>query len=288
MTYKQFLIMICLAAIWGASFLFSKMAVGYFGAVPLSASRSLIAAVSLFPILVLRGRLPEFLKIWKHLVLLGLISTAIPFSLITLSTQYTSAGFASILNALTPLFSALLAWLWLKEDLSRAAAAGIGLGFIGVMVMVLDRETINTSLPVLPIMAGLGATFFYGLTGNYSRRNLRGVSSLTISAGCQVFSALFLLPVAWFSWPSTSIPWDGWVLSATLGILCTGVAFILYFYLLDKVGVARTVVVTYLVPVFAMLWGHLVLDESVTLKMAMGAALIMTGIGLTTRPGKST
>jgi len=280
------LMLVSLAAIWGASFLFIKMSVGYFGAVPLSASRSMIAALTLFPLLLIRRRLPEFVRVWKHLMLLGLISTAIPFSLITLSTQYTSAGFASILNALTPLFSAMLAWLWLKEELGRAAIVGIVLGFIGVMVMVLDRETISSSLPILPILAGLGATFFYGLTGNYSRRFLRGVSSLTISSGCQIFSALFMMPFALFFWPDNPIPWDGWVLSATLGILCTGVAFILYFYLLEHVGVARTVVVTYLVPVFAMLWGFLILNEAITVKMAIGAALIMTGIGLTTRPGK--
>src|SRR5690606_10318112 len=128
---------------------------------------------------------------WAHLMVVGLISTALPFSLITISTQYTSAGFASILNSLTPVFSALVAWLWLKEYLTPAAIIGIALSFLGVMVMVLDRETIASNLLVLPVLAGLGATLFYGLTGNYSRRYIRDVPTLVIAAGCQFFSALF-------------------------------------------------------------------------------------------------
>ena len=271
-----------LASIWGASFLFIRLAVPHFGAVPLSGTRSLVAALTLTPLMLLQGQGPAFRKNWKHLLVIGLISTALPFSFLSISTQYTSAGFASILNALTPIFSALVAWLWLKEYLTPAVIVGILLGFCGVFVMVFDRETISSSFPLLPILAGIGGTLMYGFTGNYSRRYMIGVPVLTIAAGSQIFATVLLLPVAIAQWPAAPVPLSSWVFACLLGIVCTGVAYILYFGLLETVGVARTVIVTYLVPVFAMTWGYLVLGESVTLKMLAGAACILCGIGLIT------
>lgn len=280
--------LICLAAIWGGSFLFIRMAVPDFGAVPLTASRSFIAALTLTPLMLWSGKGHLFLKYWPHLLVLSLISTALPFIFLSISTQYTSAGFASILNALTPIFSAIIAWLWLKEYLSVPAMIGIASSFAGVLVMVLDRETINASFALLPVLAGIGATLMYGLTGNYSRKLLPGLSPLVVSAGCQIFSALVLAPLAWLQWPRDPIPVSSWALAAVLGIVCTGIAFIIYFHLLEKIGVARTVIVTYMSPVFAMVWGFLFLDEVITLKMLIGAICIMLGIGLTTRaPAKA-
>ena len=283
MKIAQLLQLLALAALWGASFLFIKLAVPYFGVVPLTAVRSVVATVTLMPILLLSGKWPEFRTHWPHILVIGLISTAIPASMLSISTQYTSAGFASILNALTPLFSALVAWLWLKESMTVPVVAGITLGFIGVLVMVFDRQSITANFVLLPILAGVTGTFLYGLTGNYSRRFVQAVSPIVIAAGCQLFSALFMVPLSFFLWPATSIPTQGWLYGAILGVFCTGVAFILYFHLLEKLGVVRTVVVTYLVPVFAMLWGTVFLAETITLKMLLGAALILAGVGLSTR-----
>jgi drug/metabolite transporter (DMT)-like permease len=279
---RQLLQLCVLASIWGASFIFIRMAVPYFGPVPLSGTRSLIAALTLTPLMLMKGQWPAFRQNWKHLLVIGLISTALPTSLFAISTQYTSAGFASILNSLTPLFSALVAWLWLKEYLTPAVVTGILLGFGGVLVMVFDRETISSSFALLPVFAGLAGTFLYGLTGNYSRRYMTGVKVVTIAAGSQIFSALLLLPVALLQWPSEPIPPSSWIFACLLGVLCTGVAYIIFFGLLETIGVARTVIVTYLVPVFAMTWGYMILGESVTLKMLAGAVLILAGIGLTT------
>lgn len=279
---RQLLQLFVLASIWGASFMFIRLAVPYFGPVPLSGARSLVAALTLTPLMLMKGQWPIFRQSWKHLLVIGLISTALPFSFLSISTQYTSAGFASILNALTPIFSALVAWLWLKESLTPAVVIGILLGFAGVFVMVFDRETISASFPLLPVLAGVGGTLLYGLTGNYSRRYMVGVPVLTISAGSQIFSSLILFPVAVLQWPETPIPAVSWLYVCALGIVCTGVAYLLYFGLLETVGVARTVIVTYLVPVFAMLWGFAILGESVTLQMLAGAACILCGIGLTT------
>lgn len=286
MTRIQLLLLCSLAAIWGASFIFIRVALPHFGPVALSGMRSLIGALALSPFLMGRGQLRYLRSHGGHLLVLGLISTALPFYCLTLSTQYTSAGFASILNALTPICSALIGFAWFHERLTPAALLGILLGFIGVSIMVLDRNTISSSYPLLPVLAGLTATFCYGLTGFYIRRFLQGLPSPVMSSCCQFAAGLLMLPLVLYYWPETSIPASSWLVAALLGVLCTGVAFIIYFHLLSTLGVARTVVVTYLVPVFALLWGALFLGEVASPKMLAGAALILTGIALTTRKAK--
>lgn len=276
--------MLCsLAAIWGASFMFIRLALPQFGPLALSGVRSVIAALALSPFLFGRVQLGFLRSHGWHLLMIGFISTALPFLCLTLSTRYTSAGFASILNALTPICSALIGFAWLGERLTPAAMLGVLMGFIGVSVMVLDRDTISSSFPLLPVLAGLTATFCYGLTGFYIRRFLQGIPSPVLSTYCQFSAALLMLPITLLYWPQHSVPLSSWLYAALLGVLCTGVAFIIYFHLLGRMGVARTVVVTYLVPVFALLWGALFLGEVATPKMLGGAALILTGIALTTR-----
>jgi drug/metabolite transporter (DMT)-like permease len=285
---RQILQLFILAAIWGASFLLIRLAVPYFGPVPLSAIRSSIAALVLTPIVLAKGELHIFRRYWPHLFVIGLTSTALPFALFGLATELTSVGFASILNSLTPIFSVLVAWLWLKEGLTPAMVIGIVLGFAGAFVMVFDRDTIASGFVLLPVLAGLAGSFLYGLTGNYSRRFAKGVPVSVIAAGSQVFSMATLMPVALMQWPDAPIPGSAWLYVLVLGLLCTAIAHLMYFNLLGKVGVARTVIVTYLIPVFAMLWGFLILGEGVTLKMLAGAACILSGIGLITYKPKAT
>lgn len=282
MSPRHFLLLTLLSAIWGSSFMFTRLAVNEMGPVALTALRSAIAALTLMPVMLWSGLWPEFRQRWPHIMVIGLISTALPFCLIAISTQYTSAGFASIVNSFTPIFSALIAWLWLKDYLPMPAVLGIGLGCIGVLVMVTDGDTITASLSFLPILAGLGATFLYALTGNYSKRFVQGAPPLAMAAGCQFFAALFLAPGAVLLWPDGQIAGLTWLWIVILGILCTGLAFILYFHLLGHIGVSNTVLVTYLAPVFAMFWGGIFLGETITLKMLLGTAFILGGITLTT------
>ena len=283
MSARHYLMLTVLAAIWGSSFLFIRISVPWFGPIPLNAARSMVAALALSPLLFGRGRMELIRQYWGHLLVIGIISTALPYTFLSISTEHSSAGFASILNALTPISSVLISRAWLKEPLTLSVVGGICLGFVGVTVMVFDQGSFETQgLLLIPVAAGLTAAFFYGLTGVYNRRFLSGLPSTLIASGCQVSSALFMLPLALLQWPEQAIPPQGWIVAAVLGVLCTGVAFILYFHLLEAVGIARTVIVTYLIPVFAMLWGFLFLGETVSMKMALGAVLILTGIGLTT------
>jgi len=279
---RFYVILVVLAAIWGSSFMFARISVGEFAAITQSAARSTIAALTLYAIMVMSGKAGQFWRHWKHFCVLGLISTALPFTFITITTQFSTAGFASILNAMTPIMSAGVAWVWLRENLTMTMMVGIGLSFVGVIVMITDTQSVSTDLVFLPVLFGLLSAFFYGLTGNYSRKFMTGVPSIVLATGCQVFAALFMVPPALFLWPDHAISTAGWINATVLGLLCTGLAFILYFHLLEHIGVARTVIVTYLIPVFGMLWGFIFLDESITHSMIGGATLILSGIALTT------
>ncbi len=274
--------MVALAAIWGSSFLFARLSVGEFGAIPLTAVRSVIAALTLLPIMIWTGQWHYFTGNLKHFMVLGLISTALPFTFLTITTQYSTAGFASVMNSLTPIMSAGVAWVWLKEYLSVSAVVGIGLSFAGVLVMITDTQSISAEFFLLPVITGMAAALFYALTGNYSRKFVPDVPSVAQATGCQVFAALFMIPPALYLWPENTISTGSWMSAVILGLMCTSVAFILYFYLLKNIGVARTVIVTYMIPVFGMLWGYLFLNEIITVKMMAAAALILTGIALTT------
>lgn len=282
MKLRYFFILIVLGAIWGSSFLFARISVGEFGAIPLSAVRSSIGAAILLPMMLFSSGWQPFISNWKHLIVLGLISTALPFTFITLTTQFSTAGFASILNSFTSIMSALIAWVWLKEYLSMQAILGICLSFIGVVIMVVDTQSISSEYIVLPVLTGLGAAFFYGLTGNYSKKYADGLPPIVSAAGCQIFAALFLIPPAIFLWPENSISTGGWINALILGVLCTALAFILFFHLLEKIGVVRTMIVTYLIPLFGLFWGFLFLDEIITLNITAGALLILAGVALTT------
>ncbi len=282
MKLRYFVILPVLGAIWGSSFLFARISVGEFGAIPLSAVRSSIAAAVLFPMMLFSGGWKHFIAYWKHFIVLGLISTAFPFTFITLTTQYATAGFASILNSFTSIMSALIAWIWLKEYLSLQAILGICLSFIGVVIMVVDTQSIASEHILLAVMTGLGAAFFYGLTGNYSKKYADGLPSIVSAAGCQVFAALFLIPPAVFLWPENTISTAGWINALILGLMCTALAFILFFHLLEQIGVVRTMIVTYLIPLFGVFWGYLFLDEVITLNITIGALLILAGVAMTT------
>lgn len=282
MPIKYFLELLLLSAIWGASFMFIRIAVPELGPWSLVGVRMGIASMTILPIVLLKGELGMIIRHWRHMLLIGVISTAIPFLFLAVTTQFSSAGFASIINSFTPIWSAIIGWVWLREYLSVRAIIGIFLSFLGMLVMVTDTRTISSSFLLLPVLTGVLATFSYALTGNYARRFVPEVPSLAMAGGSQCFSFLCLLPFMLWFWPEQSISTRTWVSMAALGIICTGFALIMYFHLLKRIGVANTVLVTYMAPVFAMLWGKLVLQEAITLQMLGGAAFILSGIALTT------
>jgi drug/metabolite transporter (DMT)-like permease len=272
--------LLLLAAMWGASFLFMRIAVPEFGPVPLIALRVAIAAIVLLPAMRDSTARGQFRAKALPLLVVGMTNSAVPFCLFAYSTLYVNAGFDSILNATTPLWAALIALAWFQVPLARAQAAGLLLGLAGVVILVWDKLGVDVVGVPSAIGAGLLAALFYGFAVNYSKRHLADVKPFVVAFGSQLFAAALLMPPALWLWPKSAIaPWT-WVCVAALGIVCTGFAYVLYFRLVQRAGAAYAASVTLLVPVFGMFWGAVFLNEKVTPMMAVGCGVVLLGTAL--------
>ncbi|MCC2617123.1 DMT family transporter [Aestuariibacter halophilus] len=282
MKWQDGLALVVLAAMWGASFLFMRTATPEFGAIALVAVRTGIAAMCLIPIMMMRRKWPDFVLYWRPILFVGVVNTAIPFCLFSYATVHLGAGFGAILNATAPMFGALMAVVWLHDKLGISGVLGLIVGFIGVVVVSSLRVDEGAISGLLPIAAALCATTSYGIAACYTKKRLAGVSTLAIATGSQIMAALVLAPLAAMTWPQTLPSASAWTQVAVLGVACTGLAYLLYFRLIENVGAAKAMTVGYLVTVFGVLWGILFLDEVLYPRLIVGAALIIIGVSMTT------
>jgi drug/metabolite transporter (DMT)-like permease len=274
--------LLLLAALWGASFLFTRIATPAFGPFAIAELRIAIAAAVLLALLAWRGGLRELAPNVGRLVFLGSVNSAIPFALFAYAALSITAGMAAIINATASLFGALVAWLWLRERLTALQWLGVAIGFAGVLWLTGGKSGFQLGGTGLAILAGLVATFSYGIAANATKHYLSGVRPLAIAAGSQSAAAVLLLPFSIAAWPDLPPTPLDWLSVVALGVFCTGLAYILYFRLIARVGPAKTMTVAYLIPAFAMLWGALFLAETVTPAMLAGCAVILVGTSLAT------
>ncbi|GIX25825.1 MAG: membrane protein [Caldimonas sp.] len=278
--------LVVLAAIWGASFLFMRLAAGPFGPVALVAVRVAGAALFLVPWLVWRGQAPWLSRRAVPLFVAGLFTSALPFLGFSYAALSITAGLSSIFNATTPLFGALIAWLWLKDRLTWPRVLGLAIGFVGVVGLAWDKASFRPDASGVAsgwaVLACLGAALCYGFAASYTKRHLSDVPPLAVAAGTQLGAALALLLPAWWWWPASAPSAGAWASALALALLCTGLAYLLYFRLMSRVGPTNTITVTFLIPGFAVLWGWSFLDESITPAMLAGSAVILVGTALVT------
>ena len=280
MSPKDVLALFALAAIWGGSFLFIRIAVPALGPIALVAGRVVLAVLVLWAGLRLAGKRAELRGRWRHLLALGAVNGAIPFTMIAAAELHLTASLASLINATTPLFAALLAALVLGEPITRRRGVGLVLGLVGVAVLVGWSPVEPSLATTLSIGAMLVASAGYGRAGVYTRRFLRDVPPASIALGQQVGALAWLAIPAMFARPALPLPAAAvWSLLA-LGVVSTAFAYLLYFRLIERVGPTRTSTVTFLVPVFGMTWGVLFLGERVTAGMLAGFALVLGSLML--------
>ncbi|MDD4888103.1 MAG: DMT family transporter [Thiomonas sp.] len=272
--------LLLLAAIWGASFLFMRVATPELGPIALIALRVGIAAVILAPVLrSAEARRQCRTRAWP-LFIVGVSNSAIPFSLFAYSTLALHAGLDSILNATTPLWAALIMALGYGVVLGRQQILGLLLGFAGVLVLVWGTLDGGKAGAPLAMAAALLATLFYGFAVNYSKKHLAGVQPMVIAFGSQAFAALVLWAPALMMWPTHAVTPLGWASTAALGVVCTGFAYVLYFRLIARAGAAYAASVTLVIPIFGVLWGALFLGEPITPSMVAGGVIVLLGIAL--------
>jgi drug/metabolite transporter (DMT)-like permease len=278
--------LVLLAALWGASFLFMRLGAADFGAVALSGLRVAGASLVLLPLLAWRNELPALRAHWRPIFLVGVTNSALPFLCFSYAALTINAGLSSIFNAASPLFGALIAWLWLKDSLSPPRLLGLGIGFVGVFGLAYSKASLTVSAEILSTALAIGAcivaTVAYGFSVNFTKRYLAGAAPMAVAAGSQLSAAIALaVPTVWL-WPTQTPAASAWASLAALAVLCTGFAYILYFRLIAHVGPANAITVTFLIPAFAVAWSALFLDEQITTQMVIGCAVIFLGTALAT------
>lgn len=282
MRLRYLAVLLVLAAVWGSSFLFIKIGVAEMHPITLVATRLVVGATILLVVLYGRGlRLPTDFRTWVDLFVVGITGLIIPYVLITWGEQYIDSSMASILNATVPLFSVLLTYIWTRdEQWSSLKLVGILTGFVGVLVAVgigavnQDRASMEGDIAILV------ASFFYAVAGLYGRRAFHGMPALVPATGQLVSGAVLITPVAVLGFgipdPLPSATAIGAVLA--LGVLGTSVAYILLYWLMERIGATRTSMVTYLLPPFAMVYGAVFLDEAISRNAILGLGLVVIGI----------
>lgn len=274
------LILLLLGAIWGAAFLFIRIAVPHFGPIALVEVRVALAAAALLLMLAARRQVGTLRGHWPALALIGALNTAVPFSLYAYATRTVPAGFSAVLNATVPLFGAILGRAFFAERLTGLRAFGLGIGFVGVLILVAPKLTIAGDL--LAVAAALAASSMYALSAHLTRRLLPGIPSLAIAAGSLLCSTMMLFVPSLFLLPSAMPPAAAWGSVVALALAATALGYVLYFRLLDRGGATSAMATTYLIPLFGMIWGWMFLDEAVTLTMLSGCACILAGVAVTT------
>ena len=274
---------VLLAVLWGSSFLFMREGAHEFGSFPTAWVRVTLAALILTPVLVWRREVPVFVVHWRKAMSAGVLNAGIPFACYAYALMHINTGLTSILNATTPLFGALIAWFWLGDKLNATRALGLALGFTGVVLLASDVPggiSFKQGGSGLAVAACLVATFCYGISGSFTKRYLQNVPSLVTTTGSLWGASLGLGIPALLTWPDAAPSLHAWAALGIAGLLCTALAYVLFFRLMTRTGPARAMTVTYLIPVFANLLGVIFLDEVVTHWMMGCAVVIVAGTAL--------
>jgi drug/metabolite transporter (DMT)-like permease len=283
MPTRSLALLLILAALWGGSFVFMRVAVPALGPVPLAFARVALATLALLALAVAQRRIPDFRGRWRDFAVVGVVNSALPFVLFCYAEQYVTASIAAILNATSPFFGAIAAAIWLGEPLTWRKVGGMLLGLAGVVVLVGWHPDTLTRDTALAVAACIAAAICYGLAGVYTKRRLQGVPSFAVACASQLAAAIALAPLVPFA--SSPGPISAVVIAnvVALAIGSTAIAYLIYFKLIADAGPSRALTVTFLIPLFGVLWGFLFLDEPLAPAMLTGGALIVAGTALALR-----
>ncbi|HVN46718.1 MAG TPA: DMT family transporter [Steroidobacteraceae bacterium] len=266
-----------LGAVWGGSFLFMRVAAADFGPFALVDVRLALGALTLLPFLW-RERARFTPAVWLRVLGIASINAVLPFLLFAWGAERAPAGIGAITNAMTVMFAALVAFLFYGERIGPRRWVGLVAGFVGVTILASGH--IAGAHVGAAALAGTAAALCYGFGINFVRHYLSGLPAAATAAANLASGALLLAPLAIYTWPRHPLPAVSWLSAVLLGVLCTGVAFVFYYRLIARIGAPRTATVTYLIPLFGVIWAWLLLGERVTQSMLLAGALILAGVGL--------
>lgn len=281
MTVIDTLLFTLLAAIWGSSFIFMRALAPILGPVVTAMARTLVAGVFLVALFsALRAKL-DWKQNIRHYATVGLLNSGIPFVLYSFAATRLPASIPAIVNALTPLWGAVFSALLLGDPLTRRKLIGLFLGVSGVALIALRGSGLSQLPDPLAVAACVLATVCYGVAGAYLKRWAPEVPSKSMTAASLTVAGAVLLPFALvFPPPAASVPLSVWGVAAAFSLLCSALAYLIYFRLIVSAGVTVALSVTLVVPAFAFLWGFLFFGERLSVMALAGAALVLAGTGL--------
>ena len=272
--------LLLLSFFWGSSFLLIQIGVVDFGPAPLIFLRTMLAGLVLLFILALRRQVGVLVSHWKQFIPLGVLDSSLPYLLSAYAALHIPSGTISVVNAVTPLWGALVAWLWLGIALTWTRALGLLIGLCGIVFLVWDRFELALTDSSLALIAAVCGPICYAMSACYAKKYLSDFSPFVNATGSSLTSGLLLLPLAWFWWPVEEISTQAWWAALVLAVFCSAIAYVLYYRLIQHIGPARAMTVSYLVPVVGLFWGWLLMDELITTRTALGVVLIFSGLAL--------
>lgn len=283
MTPRDTLLLAGLAAIWGVSFIFLRIAAPDFGALALAETRVLLAGIALLAYAIAVGRgVPRFAD-WRIHLTIGAFNSAIPFALFAFAALHIGASYMAVLNATSPLFGAVFGAALGRERIGRGKAVGLVLGIAGVALLVGLGPIAITGWTIAAAAASLGASACYAFAGHYAKAHAAVMTPHALALGSQLGAAAVLALPALFALPATPPPASALASAAALGLVCTAAAYLAYFRLIVRVGPVRALTVTFLIPVFGLLWGAVLLGEPITASMIAGCTTILLATRLVLR-----
>jgi drug/metabolite transporter (DMT)-like permease len=279
--------LLTLAAIWGASFIFMRIVAPVLGALWTAEVRVAVAGAAMLLFMLVSGRAMQFGNNWKQYLVVGTLNSALPFALFSYAALTLPAGYSAILNATSPLWGALVGALALGEKLTARKAAGLLTGIVGVAFLVRLGPVQFTSQVLLAVLAGVVAALSYGIAAAYSKKKAGNVPAPLMATGSQIGAMLVLLPFLPLSPMRGQVTPFIVVSACALALLCTAVAYFIYFRLIADLGPSKALTVTFLVPLFALVWGALFLHETINLNTLIGCALVVLATWLVVFQGRA-
>ncbi|MCB1763370.1 MAG: DMT family transporter [Gammaproteobacteria bacterium] len=274
-------LLLVLSAIWGGSFLFMRVAAPVLGPALLTEGRVASAALFLAGLALLLGKTLQIGRYWRHYLVLGLFNSALPFLLFGLAAQSLTASLLSILNATTPVWGALIGALWTRQPLPIRSISGLTLGIAGVALLVGYDPMTRDAGTGWAVPAALGASFCYGIASQYAKQ-AKSNGPFANAHGSMWAATLLIAPVLPL-FPANQPPSSSVLLPViALGVLCSGIAYLIYFRLIEQIGATSALTVTFLIPLFGVLWGVLFLHEQIGWHTIAGSLIVLLGTALVT------
>ena len=280
MENKYWILITILGAVWGSAFMFIKIATPELGPIALVNIRLAVAGLIFIPFLLQQKYLKHFRSNLKNILVLSVINTALPFSLFAYASLESSSNMLSILNGTTAIMAVVISTIWLKIRLNFFQIMGVFIGLFGIVVLA---NPDNVYISMKATIFCLSAAFCYALSANYIQKFAYKTNTIVLIGWSLVIASVLLLPITFFNLPS-QFPSNNVIFSILwLGVISTGVAFLGYVRLIEKVGAVKTATVAYFIPVFGVIWGYVFLGETITSQILIGMILILIGIVFTNK-----